>query len=151
MVKLSQFRCQVLNTAGLQPEKAQAQITAQHQAGLTRGTCACKAWSRRCAKVHSDPSPGSRDMGLPGSRDMGLPGSRDTGLPRTLSTFSPSALPLQNYTARHLPSAQAQHAPRWDKGLGCLPGPDHVHASACFLPLSFPVKISWRNSHLCTR
>lgn len=147
MAKLSQFRCQVLNTAGLQPEKAQAQNHSPAPGRSVPRHLCLQSLEQTLCKSTLRSKPRVQRHGAPRVQRHRAP--RESDLP--LSTFSPSALPLQNCTARHLPSAQAQHAPRWDKGLGCLPGPDHFHASACFLPLKLPSKDFLENSHLCTR
>lgn len=140
MVQLSQFRCQVLNTAGFYPEKAQAQSHSPPHAGQTRSAHACKL-EADIAKAHSEPKTRNQKRRGPAGSDS--------------QCVLPPAEP-QGWALAHWPSVQAQsdqRAQRRAKELGCLPGPGHVRATLClcFLLFSFWGKISWRNPHVSTR
>lgn len=91
MVKLSQFRCQVLNTAGLWPEKAQAQ---NHSPAPGRSDlkhpCLQSSEQTLCkSTLRSKPRVQRHRAGLPGSRDTGLPGSQTRHSARSPPQLSP--------------------------------------------------------------
>ena len=91
MVKLSQFRCQVLITAGLWPEKAQAQ---NHNPAPGRSDpkypCLQSLEQMLCkSTLRSKPRVQRHRVGLPGSRDTGLPETQGSQDPETQGSQGP--------------------------------------------------------------
>lgn len=155
--QLSQFRCQVLNTAGLQPETAQIQShrPAPCRSGPKHPHLHSSEQTPCKAQLRADTVQNALRATNPGPRRERTPTEvRHTA--QCPPTTEPQCWESVTLLSAWGPVRATDLCGR-TRDLGILLtgyGPGHSVAQSfhlCFLPLCFLVKIYWRNPHLSTR